>query len=160
MKTFIPPDFQPPTEVRIGAYVLRPLTEQYVELDLAAVNSSIDLIRRIRGGTWPRGVITLDEDRADLIQHREEFEQRTSFAYAILSADEKTCAGSVYVFPPNHPFDENDKSGMSPDAEAVVSYWVSQAAYDAGFHPELRAFVAEWARNDWPFAKVHIVDLL
>ncbi len=77
-----------------------------------------------------------------------------------LTHDEKIYAGSVYVFPPNHPFDESDKLGMPPDAEAVVSYWVSQAAYDDGFHPELRAFVADWVKDAWPFPKVHIVDLL
>ncbi len=159
-KEFIPADFEPPVEARIGRYVLRPLTEDYADADLAAVNSSVELIRETRGGTWPQTRITLEDDHADLIEHRQEFERRSSFAYAILSEDQSSCVGSVYVYPPNHPFDDSDKSLIPEDADAVVSFWASQAAYDDGFYPVLNAFVAKWLHNEWPFKAPYISNKL
>ena len=159
-EAFLPPGFQPPLEVRVGHYVLRPLTEEYVEADLAAVNSSLELIRVTRGGSWPKHTIELEEDRADLVEHRQEFERRGSFAYAILSPDGATCAGSVYVYPPNHPFDDSDKSGIPADADAVISFWASRAAYDEGFYPVLYDFVSKWIATEWPFHKPYIASRL
>jgi hypothetical protein len=155
-EVFVPADFQAPLEVRLGQYVLRPLSELYVEADLAAVNSSMDLIRQTRGGTWPSKPITLEEDREDLIEHHRQFKERLAFAYAILSEDAKVCAGSVYIYPPNHPFDDSDKSLMPANADATVSFWTSQQAYDEGFYPTLYSFVTAWLKKDWPFIRPYI----
>jgi hypothetical protein len=36
----------------------------------------------------------------------------------------------------------------------VVRLWVTKAEYDAGFDAELYAWVTNWIKKDWPFAKV------
>lgn len=156
----MPDDFRPPTEIRIGQYVLRPLTEAYVDIDLAAVNSSIDLIRETRGGTWPNEAVSREEDYADLVEHRKQFERRVAFAYSVLTLDEAECLGCVYIYPPNHPFDSSDKSAMPEGADAVISFWVSQSAYDAGFYPVLQHFVDGWVHQEWPFRKPFIANKL
>jgi RimJ/RimL family protein N-acetyltransferase len=154
-KLFVPTSFHPPLEVHIGQYLLRPLTEKHAKIDRDAVNSSIDLIRRTRGGTWPAEAISLEDDTADLIAHRQEFEQRSSFAYTVVDQDESECVGCVYIYPPNHPFDGSDKSRMPEDADAAVSFWVSQAAYEQGFYPVLRDFLQQWIKQEWPFKNVY-----
>lgn len=152
-EAFVPANFQPQLEARVGQYVLRPLTEAYLAQDLAAVNSSVETIRQVRGGTWPKGPITEEEDRSDLVEHGRQFREHISFAYSVLTEDESECVGCVYVYPPNHPFDDSDKSAMPADADAVVNMWVTKAAYDAGFYPVLYSFVTEWMAQVWPFKR-------
>lgn len=157
---FVPEAFEPPLEVRVGQYVLRPLSEVYLDVDLAAVNSSVDIIKETRGGTWPRGAITAEEDRTDLVEHRRQFEAREAFAYTIVTEDDSVCAGSVYVYPPNHNFDDSNKSGMPEDADAVINFWVTQKAYNEGFYPVLYGFVEEWTKDRWPFQRPFISNKL
>ena len=159
-RLFVPDNFEVPVEVRVGQYVLRPLSEVYAEIDLAAVNSSLELIRETRGGSWPAREVSFAEDEGDLREHRNLFEHRSAFAYSVLSEDEKTCAGSVYINPPHHPFDDTDQSSIPADADAAVSFWVSQRAYDKGFYPVLQRFVEQWLRQSWPFQKPFIVNKL
>ena len=133
-----------------------PLTEAYLDVDLEAVNSSIDLIRETRGGTWPQKEVGRDEDFSDLVEHHRQFDERISFAYSVLTEDETECVGCVYIYPPNHPFDDSDKSGMPEDTDAVVNFWVSQAAHDNGFYPVLSEFVVKWIKDAWPFRRPYI----
>lgn len=146
-------DFNPPREARIAGYLIVPLAEHHVDMDVAAINSSLEKIKELRGGTWPSGPVDLDDNRRDLIVHQQEFERRTSFTYIILSEDEQTSAGCIYIYPPHHPFDESDKSGMPANADAAISCWVTQAAYDEGLYPKVHHFVGEWLRTDWPFER-------
>ncbi|CAN7675652.1 hypothetical protein LJR230_005197 [Trinickia sp. LjRoot230] len=150
------PDFNPPRQARVAGYRVVPLTEDHLEADVAAINSSLAKIKELRGGTWPSGPIDRDEDRNDLIVHREEFERRGSYAYCIISEDGKTSAGCIYIYPPNHSFDDSDRSAMPSDADAAVSCWVTQAAYDRGLYPVVYRFIEEWLRTSWPFQRPYI----
>ncbi|HKR81536.1 MAG TPA: hypothetical protein VJR27_00880 [Candidatus Saccharimonadales bacterium] len=154
-EAFIPAEFHPPLEARVGQYVLRPLTEAYLAQDLAAVNASAETIRKVRGGTWPKGAITEEEDHADLVEHGRQFRERAAFAYSVLTQDERECAGCVYIYPPRHPFDDSDQSAMPADADAAVSMWVTRAAYETGFYPVLYGFVTEWIAQAWPFKRAY-----
>ena len=54
--SFVPADFEPPTEFTVGSFRLEPLGPQHNERDYAAWMSSIDHIRRSPGfpdGSWP-----------------------------------------------------------------------------------------------------------
>jgi hypothetical protein len=79
----------------------------------------------------------------DMETEQGRFQRRESFAYGVLTPDGRRERGSVYVSP-------------SPVAgyDAVVRLWVTKADYDAGFDAELYAWVADWVRTKWPFAKV------
>jgi len=150
------PDFAPPLQAHVAGHRIVPLTEAHVDIDVVAINSSLETIRALRGGTWPPGPISAEDDRSDLIVHRQEFEQRGSFAYIVLSDDGQTSAGCIYVYPPNHPFDDSDKSGMPENADAAISCWVTQAAYDRGLYPVIYRFIEEWLRTDWPFERPYL----
>lgn len=150
------PDFNPPRQARVAGYRVVPLAEHHLEADIAAINSSLAKIKELRGGTWPSGPIDRDEDRKDLIAHKEEFERCGSYAYCIISEDGKTSAGCIYIYPPNHSFDDSDRSAMPSDADAAISCWVTQAAYDRGLYPVVYRFIEEWLRTSWPFQRPYI----
>jgi len=78
-------------------FTFLPLTPKYTELDYGALMSSKSTLRDWSGGTWPRDDFTLDENRADLQQHWEEFESGEAYAYTILNPDETRCEGCFYA---------------------------------------------------------------
>jgi hypothetical protein len=82
MKPFILNNFKPNERIETEDFVIRKLEAKDVALDLAAVQSSIDIIKKVRGGTWPDSNIELEENRIDLSWHQREFEVGTSFAYS------------------------------------------------------------------------------
>jgi hypothetical protein len=85
--------------------------------------------------------MTLDENRADLQRHADDFRKRTGFTYTVLDGASGDVIGCVYIYP-------------SPDGDhdARVLSWVrtSHARLDA---PLWRA-VSEWLASDWPFGSV------
>jgi hypothetical protein len=87
------------------------------------------------GDDWPTQM-TLDQNLADLEQHRREFIAGEAFAYSVLDGDE--VIGCVYIDP--------DGSGA---ADAVVRSWVraSRAERDA----DLAVEIDQWLREAWPF---------
>lgn len=150
-------DFMPPKQSQLGRYVLRPLLPQDVEADCVAVNENIDLIRRTRGGVWPRGPVTVEEDLADLKEHERLFAVKEAFAY-IISDDARAYLGCLYIFPPNHPFDDTDKTDMPSDTDAVISFWVVGSAYP-DIYAEIYHLVPQWLRANWPFKHPYIVNV-
>ncbi len=62
---FIPSDFQIPEKLETPDFVIRKLMFSDTELDYEAVMSSVDLIKKTRGGNWPSD-LTLTEDKIDL----------------------------------------------------------------------------------------------
>ncbi len=158
MSVFVEKAFEPPEHARLGKYVLHPLSPSDVEVDCNAVNENAALIRRTRGGTWPQGPITLDEDLGDLQEHQRQFGEREAFAYVVEHAGNGEYAGCLYIYPPHHPFDDTDKSSMPENADAAVSFWVTQAAYDAGVYGDLCRLVPDWLQEAWPFQNPYIAN--
>jgi hypothetical protein len=126
-----------------SSFVLEPLGPEHNERDHEAWSSSIDHIRSTQGfcgRDWPH-TMSLEENLADLVGHRADFEARTAFAYTVLDPRSEDVIGCVYVDP--------DPSGGS---DVVVRTWVraSRAELDA----PLRDAVAAWLERDWPFNSV------
>ncbi len=122
---------------------MEPLGPEHNERDYAAWTSSIDHIRRSPGygwdGNWPR-LMSIDENRADLVRHAEDFLNRTGFTFTVLDA-KRDVVGCVYVYPADD--DVHD---------ARVLSWVreSEAEHDL----TLRRAVAAWLASDaWPFVR-------
>jgi hypothetical protein len=90
---------------------------------------------------WPRQM-TLDENRADLERHADDFRNRTGFTYTVLDPASRAVIGCVYIYPP--PADSED------DARALSWVRASHAALDV---PIWRA-VSDWLVSDWPFRSV------
>ena len=64
---------------------------------------------------WPES-LTLEQNLIDLAWHQKEFQRRTSFAYTMVTTDEKKVIGCVYFYP-------TSKSGY----DAEVFMWVRES---------------------------------
>ena len=143
VKEFVPRDFDAPRRLETPQFVLEPLGPEHNELDYDAWTSSIEHIRATPGypdGSWPREM-TLDENRADLQRHADDFRARKGFTYTVLDPADRGVIGCVYIYP--LPDSDHDACALS---------WVreSHAELDA---PVWRA-VTRWLESDWPFASV------
>jgi hypothetical protein len=140
---FVPPDFEVPLGLETSEFVLEPLGPEHNEQDYAAWTSSMEHIAATPGypdGAWPREM-TLDENRADLRRHADDFRNRTGFTYTVLDPASRVVIGCVYIYP-------RSESGQ----DAVVLSWVrsSHAHLDA----PLWRTVSDWLESDWRFAGV------
>jgi RimJ/RimL family protein N-acetyltransferase len=145
MAEFVPGDFDVPLALKTSEFALEPLEPEHNEQDYDAWTSSMEHIAEtpgFTGGSWPREM-TLDENRADLQRHADDFRNRKGFTYTVLDPRGRDVIGCVYIYPVRDS--DNDHA-------ASVLSWVrtSHAHLDT---PLWRA-VAEWLESDWPFASV------
>jgi hypothetical protein len=138
---FVPDGFEPPRGLEAADFRLEPLDPEHNERDYEAWSSSIEHIRASPGypdGSWPRPM-SLAENLADLERHARDFAARTGFTYTVLDAGDDVI-GCVYVYPAGD--DVHDAS---------VQSWVR--ASRAELDPVLRAAVADWLTEAWPFRR-------
>jgi hypothetical protein len=140
---FVPDDFVVPTTFTGPKFRLEPIGPEHNEQDHAAWMSSIEHIHSTAGfpnpdDGWPYPM-SLDDNRADLVAHRRDFENRTGFTYSILADD--CVVGCVYLYP-------------SPDdgMDAQISSWVS--ASHAHLDGVVWRTLNRWLETDWPFGTV------
>jgi hypothetical protein len=140
---FVPGDFVVPERLETPLFRLEPLGPQHNERDYDAWTSSREHIHATPGweeSSWPREM-TLDENRADLERHADDYRNRAGFTYTVLDRESDEVVGCVYIYP-------------LPDSEydARVLSWVraSRAELD---EPLWRA-VSEWVAAEWPFGSV------
>lgn len=143
----VPDDFRVAEKIEAPNFIARKLSFNDAKLDYKAVISSIDIIKKTRGGDWPTKDLSFEEDQIDLGWHQREFENRTSFAYTVMSRDEKECLGCFYLYPPGY------RSESSKNADVDVSFWVTQKAYEKGLYKELFFWLDSWLKS-WPFNKI------
>ena len=141
-KTFIPSDFKVPENLENQHFRLRMLTVHDVVKDYDAVMTSIDHLQGVFGpdSKWPSKELTFEQDLIDLGWHQKEFQRRSSFTYTVLSLDERTVLGCIYIFP-------TDKITF----DSSVTMWVRKSAYDEGLDSILFATVKNWISKEWPF---------
>ncbi len=151
---FVPDVFNVPYEISFEKFILKKLSVEDVKLDYIAVMSSIDVIHKVRGGTWPSMDLTEKEDLEDLYWHQAEFEMRTSFAYTVLNLDKSKCLGCVYIYPTNKPWVE-----FTEGSDAVINMWVTQEEYDKGLYLELFKIVESWVNAVWPFKQPYYSNI-
>lgn len=132
--------FEVPAELNTDKFMLKPLTIDYVDKDFEAVHNSVDK----EGKPTPRPQLTKEQNLIDLAWHQKEFQKRSSFAYTILSPDEKECLGCVYIYP-------SEKEGV----KAELSYWVTQTAFETQLLPVLAQSLSRWLQEQWPFMTVY-----
>jgi RimJ/RimL family protein N-acetyltransferase len=139
---FVPIDFAVPLRLETPRFRLEPLGPEHNDADYRAWSSSMEHIRATPGweeSSWPRDM-TLEENRADLQRHADDFEKRSGFTYTVLEPDGDV-VGCVYIYP--SPDDGHD---------VRVESWVraSRAELDG---PLWRA-VSDWLAAEWPFERV------
>jgi len=142
---FVPSGFTAPVLVKVAGFQLVPLGPALVKIDYDAYMSSIEHLQTTftRSTDWPHAGLTAADAMKDMEGEAARFQQRQSFAYAVLTPDGRRERGSVYVSP-----------SRVAGYDAVVRLWVTKAEYDAGFDAALYAWVTGWIAKEWPFAKV------
>ena len=142
---FIPATFDAPTLIEAQGFKLVPLGPDLVDIDYEAYMSSIEHLQKTftRSDRWPHAGISDADAMLDMENEQARFENRESFAYAVLTPDGTRERGCVYVYPSN-----------IEGYDAVVRLWVTKAEYDAGFDEELYAWASDWVASDWPFETV------
>jgi len=143
MDEFVPPDFDVPQRFETPEFVLEPLGPEHNELDYAAWTSSMEHIAATPGwqdSRWPREM-TLDENRADLERHADDFRNRTGFTYTVLDPESRDVIGCVYIYP---------LRDGEEDARALSWVRASRSELDVA----LWRAVSSWLESDWPFASV------
>jgi RimJ/RimL family protein N-acetyltransferase len=141
MPEFVPSDFEVPLGLETSEFVLEPLGPEHNEHDYDAWTSSMEHIAETPGypdGSWPREM-TLNESRADLQRHADDFRNRKGFTYTVLDPASRDVIGCVYIYPlPDSDYD------------ACALSWVRKS--HAQLDTPLWHAVSEWLESDWPFA--------
>jgi RimJ/RimL family protein N-acetyltransferase len=139
----VPEDFplpEPPSDERFRFALLGP---EHNAADLEAWSSSIEHIHSTAGfppGGWPERPYTLEENLADLEEHRDHSERRLDFAWTVLDpARPDTVIGCVYL--------SRDPTG---DAQGKARSWVR--ADRAHLDLELRDLLRPWFAMAWPIS--------
>jgi len=139
-RQFVPSEFAVPSELSTAKFRLRMLSVDDVEKDFEAVTSSAARVSKVWPGSgWPAG-LTLRQNLIDLGWHEKEFQNRTSFAYTMVSPDESQVLGCVYFYP-------TEKAGY----DAEVFLWVRESEAATDLDHELFEVVQLWLAADWPF---------
>jgi hypothetical protein len=139
---FVPVDFIVPIGLQTPRFRLEPLGPEHNDADYRAWSSSMEHIHETPGwkkSSWPREM-TLEENRADLQRHADDFENRSGFTYTVLEPGGDV-VGCVYIYP----------ASAGPHDAHVLS-WVraSRAELDA----PLWQAVSDWLAAEWPFENV------
>ena len=143
MDEFVPADFDVPLGLETPQFVLEPLGPEHNVSDYDAWTSSMEHIHATPGwadSSWPREM-TLDENRADLERHANDFRGRTGFTYTVLDPESRDVIGCVYIYP---------RAESEHDARTLSWVRASRAELDV---PLWRA-VSDWLASDWPLRSV------
>src|ERR671918_679820 len=92
------PGFRPPREMAYDDISASAPTRPDLEDDVTGINGSLDLIARTRGGVWPTGAVTAEDNYVDLVWHELEFRERYSFACVVHHHDGRYL-GCCYLYP-------------------------------------------------------------
>lgn len=139
---FVSDNFVVPEVLQNSEFRLRMLSINDVVKDYDAVMSSVEHLRSVWPFSgWPEG-LTLEEDLVDLGWHQKEFLNRTSFAYTLVTLDEKMVIGCVYI---------NPTRAEGYDAEVYL--WVRASELLSGLDARLFDTVRRWLADDWPFER-------
>jgi hypothetical protein len=149
MDPWLPPHFVAPARLELSTgHHLRPIREEDLELDVAAVMGSQPRLWRLFGPVWgwPPAGMTAEQDRVDLARHADEMTRNESFDYAVFDAGETALLGCVYIDPPE-----------APGHDAEVCWWVVDDAVGTNLDRALATEVPRWLEEAWPLRAPRIV---
>jgi RimJ/RimL family protein N-acetyltransferase len=142
--TFVPADFEPPTQLVTKHFRLEPLGPQHNEADRAAWMSSIEHIRSTPGypdGDWPPPEgYTAERNLEDLTRHAADFATRKGFTFTVLDPANGDVIGCVYMYP-----------SPQEDHDVLVESWVR--ASHADLDQPLADAIVEWIAAGWPWKR-------
>jgi hypothetical protein len=143
----LPADFDPPERLTYEDIVATVLGRDDLDDDIEGINSSLDLIRRTRGGDWPEEAVTAEFNYVDLVWHECEFRERFSYSYVLRDTD-GGYLGCAYLYPMGRRTELTESLAQH---DVDVSWWVTQAAYEAGYYARTFDALKRWVTGDYPF---------
>ena len=150
-KLQLPSGFTAPTRLTYEDVVARMLSRADLADDVRGINASVALIQTTRGGGWPTGPVTEEENFVDLVWHELEFREGASFAYAVYD-DGGEYLGCCYLYPMGRRT-QLSESLLHYDVD--VSWWVTPDAYARGYYAKLYAALRHWLAESFPFTDVY-----
>ncbi|HYH75611.1 MAG TPA: hypothetical protein VD735_06680 [Candidatus Saccharimonadales bacterium] len=154
-KLTLPTDFTAPERLTFKDIIAHPLTRTDLQADLEGVNSSIQTIQQTRGGSWPTEALTEAFDLLDLAWHEREFMDANSLAYVIYDTND-TYIGCFYLYAMGVRTELTEEL-LPYDVDA--SWWVTTAAYEAGYYQKVYDAMRQWLAADFPFSKVYYSNM-
>ena len=150
-KLALPAGFDAPRLLRYDDVAAHAITRDDLGADVCGINASLDLIRETRGGTWPTGPVTEEENYVDLVWHECEFRDGKSFTFCV-EAEGGGYIGCAYLYPMGvrRPLTEELAS-----YDVDVSWWVTPDAYEAGYYAKVHQALQRWVTEDYPFTRPH-----
>ena len=150
-KIVVPADFIAPQELQFEDIVARPLTRGDLIADMEAVNSSLETIRRTRGGSWPAEPVSEEFDLLDLAWHEREFRDGSSFAYVVHETTGRYI-GCFYLYGLGHRTQLTD---VLLEYQVDASWWVTETAYQEGYYSKLHHALEAWLQGEFGFSKIY-----
>lgn len=148
-----------PQSHKTSQFTFLPLAPKFTQLDYDALMASKPTLRDWGAGDWPRDDFTLEENRADLQQHWDEFESGEAYAYTVLNHDETRCEGCLYI---NPQYDMLEKYGVLDKIEqpigkhdALVRFWIREERL--ADEAQLLDTILSWLRSEWEFTGIYFV---
>jgi hypothetical protein len=141
------PGFTPPRELTYQDIRASALSRDDLDDDVRGINSSLDLIRRTRGGAWPTGPVTAEDNYVDLVWHELEFREGLSFSYVV-----RRC----YLYPMGRRVALTDDL-MRHDVD--VSWWVTTEGYEQGYYVKVYDALRAWIETELPFDDPYFSNL-
>ncbi len=149
-KLHLPDGFKAPISLESQDLIAKPLNRKDVQPDMEAVNSSLEIIRKTRGGSWPAKAVTEEFNFLDLAWHEREFRDGDSFAYAVRDTSGKYI-GCFYLYPMGLRTKLTEEL-MKYDLDA--SWWVTAEAYKQGYYEKLYEVLQHWL-SDFPAKNIY-----
>ena len=146
----LPDGFEAPVNLEFQDLIAKPLNRKDVQLDMEAVNSSLEIIRKTRGGSWPAEAVTEEFNFLDLAWHEREFRDGDSFAYAVRDTSGKYI-GCFYLYPMGLRTELTEEL-LEHDVDA--SWWVTAEGYEQSYYQKLFSALQQWLK-DFPFSNVY-----
>lgn len=143
----VPQGFTPPRELAYEDVRATVLSRDDLDDDVRAINENVDLIARTRGGGWPTGPVTPEEDYQDLVWHELEFREGYSYSYVVRHEDGRYL-GCCYLYPVGRRVALTEEL-LRHDVD--VSWWVTGEAYEQGYYEKLHAALTRWVVTDHAF---------
>jgi hypothetical protein len=143
-------NFKAPNSLSYEDLRAKTLTRSDLKADMEGVNSSLEIIRKTRGGAWPSEAVNEDFDLLDLAWHEREFRDGTSFAYVVYDGKD-TYIGCFYLYPLGV---RTELTEEMLDYDIDASWWVTAAAYEQGYYEKLYKALQKWL-SDFPVNKIY-----
>lgn len=141
---FVDADFEIPAVLETQDFRLRMLTVNDAAKDYDAVMSSVAHLKKVWPGSgWPEDSLTIEQNLVALGWHQQEFWNRSSFAYTVVTLDESQVIGCVYI-------DPTRKRGYDTE----VYLWVRESELKRGTDEKLYNAVESWLNRKWGFDNV------